>query len=294
MILFASVLLSSCRNKEEISNSNLTIKLNVFPQELNELGENVSDLFRISITLQNITTKKNYHYDLDNENEYCAKTKLDAGIYKISYIYSNEFITGISADVNEKEVEIKNKEESVLKVYIENKEEFIQRCNNLKPLDEILEADKYSRIVQFKGVLISLENIMESISIRENSIGLGTIMPYESKIVNDMDSGVTVTLQNQTNETLSWDECVPIKIRFENNNVIFGKGIKMTSGISEVCHSEKGLYGLPDKFDGNILLTYNLDNTSAIYIDETSGDKLTLDFDAGGNYIRSIVYEFIQ
>lgn len=75
MILFASVLLSSCGNKEEISNSNLTIKLNEFPQELNELGENVSDLFRISITLQNITTKKNYHYDLDNENEYCAKTK---------------------------------------------------------------------------------------------------------------------------------------------------------------------------------------------------------------------------
>lgn len=42
LILFASVLLSSCGSKEEISNSNLTIKLNEFPQELNELGDRVS------------------------------------------------------------------------------------------------------------------------------------------------------------------------------------------------------------------------------------------------------------
>ena len=61
--------------------------------------------------------------------------------------------------------------------------------------------------------------------------------------------------------------------------------------IREIVHDEHGIYGKPDELGGSIFWTSGLDTTSAIYIDDNTGNTITIETD-NDKYIKLIKYEF--
>ncbi len=264
------------------------VRLESIPSEFRMLGDNVQELLYIEVVLQNITTEKKYEFTLNMENNFQQEAFLYPGVYKVSGCSESPYFINMDTATRQQDLEVGRDKDNEITVYIENPEEFADMVWNMQPIREVTQIDKFSRQIQWKGQMIDLEKIMDYVEFSSDE----TVKGYEQIILFNSDDCVRVTLQNQTAQEVSWQECKLIKVQFVRPNAIFAQGVKVGMPVKEIAHAQEGLYGTPDSLTGSIFFALGTDRVGIVYYDAASGDRLTLESNSGGEYIYSISYEF--
>lgn len=264
------------------------VRLESIPSEFKMLDDNIQELLNIEVVLQNITTEKRYEFTLNMENDFRQEASLYPGVYKVNGCSAFPYFICMDAAARQQDLEVGRDKDNEITVYIENPEEFTDMVWDMQPIREVTQLDKFSRQIQWNGQIIDLEHIMDYVEFSSDQ----TVRGYEQITLFNSDNRVRVTLQNQTAQQVSWQECKLIKVQFERPNAIFAQGVKVGMPVREIAHAQEGIYGTPDSLTGSILFALGTDNVGIVYYDEASGDRLTLESNSSGNYIYSITYEF--
>ena len=265
------------------------VRLEDIPQEFRMLGDNVQEMLEITVILENITTERQYRFELNTENNFQQNASLNPGVYKVYRCDDSPYFLNMIIATRQEDLEVGKDKENEFTVYIENLEEFTDLVWDMQPIREVTQLDKFSRQIQWSGQIIDLEHIMDYI---EFSSSQETVKAYEQITMYNADALAWVTLQNQTGQEVSPKECKLIKVTFGKSNVIFGQGVKVGMPVKEIAHAKEGIYGTPDSLTGSILFAAGVDKVGMVYYDKSSGDRLTIESDPEGKFISRIVYEF--
>lgn len=293
--LFAVFSLTGCgkNGKLDEGSCDCTISLVDLPKEFSMLEDNIRNNFEVNVILKNITSEKLYHVTLLEKEDFNKELHLHPGIYQVYGVGSNQSSnTGITLAADAESVELKEDSPVSIQIRISNPEEFSSHWMSIQPMPEMLLAEKYGGLVQINRQIFDLR--AEDNSALFDALDLNydkEVRAYEKIEVSNSEKGITLTLQNQTDDTTDWKNCRVIGIYVTKNNAVFPQGVTLGMAPSAVCHEETGLYGAPDKLTGSLLFGWHLDDTYAVYNDPYSGDKLTLDLGTDGDEIRSIRYE---
>lgn len=297
--LMLTLALAGCGNKNgklDEGDCKCTISFVDIPKELSMLEENVQKNFSIHLTLKNITTEKLYYITLDPDNHFQKEISLHPGVYMVYTPYASQSSnTGISMAADVEKVELSADKPSEIHVFVDNTEEFTQHWMSVQPMPEMILAEKFDGHIQINRQIINLRADNASELIAQLDITYENQVPAYGKIeVSDGQMGVRLTLQNQSDSPADWHSCKLIGIYVFKNNVVFPQGVTLGMSPETVCHSTDGLYGEPDNFSRSLLYGWGFDDTYAIYKDEATGDKITLNLGAGNSSIQSIQYELAQ
>lgn len=262
------------------------VSLESIPQEFKMLGDNEKDLLEIGVALENITTERKYYFILDEENGFKQEATLYPGVYKVYYYISSPSFLHMQIAARQEQLDVARDKVNEMTLYIKNQEEFSDLVWNFQPVREIMQLDKFSRKAQWQGQIIDLERITDYIDFEYDQ----PVKGYDQ--VTIFNSGVEITVQNQTSEAASWKECKLIKVQVAGTSLIFAQGARVGMSVQEIAHADEGIYGTPDSMGGAFLIGMGMDGTSMMYYDESSGDRLTLECTASGDYISNITYEF--
>lgn len=259
------------------------------------IEENLLSQFAINCILTNITTEKYYYITLNKENNYTAEVSLNPRTYEIDSNVDMAQNTGITVKASAKNITLSKKEKKKISFTIKNPKKLSEIVNSVQPLPDILSADKFSQQIQLDGKVISIKDIVPYLNlIYEDGGKVGndcTIEAYEKINLKDKKRGITITLQNKTDNELSYNKCDIIAIKLSKNRAVFPGGVTIGMSPSSVCHKSDGIYGKPDKFNGSLLYGWGYANTKAIYLNSNSGDRLTIEMGPDGSYVNSIKYE---
>ncbi|MDE7222752.1 MAG: hypothetical protein K2O34_03090 [Acetatifactor sp.] len=264
------------------------VRLEDIPSEFKMLGDNIQESLNIKVVLQNITTEKTYEFALNMENDFKQEAFLYPGVYKVNSCFAAPYYICMDTETRQQDLEVSGDKENEITVYIENPEEFSDLVWDMQPIREVTQLDRFSRQIQWKGQIIDLEHIMDYMEFSSDQ----TVRGYEQITLFNSDNRVRVTLQNQTAQEVSWQECKLIRVQFERPNAIFAQDVKVGMPVKDIVHAQEGIYGTPDSLTGSILFAVGADSVGMVYYDEASGDRLTLDSDGSGDYIYRITYEF--
>ncbi len=262
------------------------VSLESIPQEFKMLGDNDKSLLEIGVALENISTERKYYFILDEENDFKQEATLYPGVYKVYYYRSSPSFLHMQIAARQEQLDVARDKVNEMTLYIKNQEEFSDLVWNFQPVREIMQLDMFSRKAQWQGQIIDLERITDYIDFEYDQ----PVKGYDQ--VTIFNSGVEITVQNQTSEAASWKECKLIKVRVAGTSLIFAQGARVGMSVQEIAHADEGIYGTPDSMGGAFLIGMGMDGTSMVYYDESSGDRLTLECTASGDYISNITYEF--
>ncbi|MDL2301559.1 hypothetical protein LJC58_04300 [Lachnospiraceae bacterium OttesenSCG-928-D06] len=270
----------------------LAVSMETIPKELNYVNENLYDNLSVFVNLENLANENHYKVALNAENDFSEDLYLNPGEYRITSCYTSPSgLQVLSVDTRQEKVSLSYEEEDELDVFIDNYDAYIQWVNHNVAGAEILQSDKFSRKVQIQGEMVLLDELMEKYVFAPES-NMETVYPYKEIEVKNKDLGITLTLQNQTSESLSYKQCTVIGATFNGNHVILGGGVRLGMDITSVSHDKTGIYGIPDYCKGTVLIGTGYDSTDMIYLDEKSGDRITLTYHPERNYIMTIHYEY--
>ncbi|MDE6014780.1 MAG: hypothetical protein K2H41_03610 [Acetatifactor sp.] len=296
--LFLTLALAGCgkTGKLDEGDCKCTISFVDIPRELSMLEDNVKKNFSIQLTLKNITNEKQYHITLDQDNSFKKEISLHPGVYSIYTLYASQSSnTGISMAADVQSVELSADKPSEIHVFVDNAEEFTQHWMSVQPMPEMILADKFDGHIQINRQIVDLRADNASELISQLDVTYENQVPAYGKIeVSDGQMGVRLTLQNQSDSPADWHSCKLIGIYVFKNNVVFPQGVTLGMSPETVCHNTEGLYGEPDKFSRSLLYGWGFDDTYAIYKDEKTGDKITVNLGSGNSSIQSIQYDLAQ
>ncbi|MBO4981315.1 MAG: hypothetical protein J6C84_05395 [Lachnospiraceae bacterium] len=284
--------LSGCGKKGRLDEGNCkcSISFTDIPKEFGMLEENLSDTFEINVCLKNTINETPYYITLNKENDYSAQISLHPGTYQICYVSNNmEKYNGISVAANVENVTLSEDTPEEILISVDNQEAFTQNWMATQPMPEMLLADKFSGQIQINRRIVNIRDILSELTLEASSDS--PVRPYQKLELSDQERGITVTVLNNSEESLPWTGCEVIGIRVCKNNVVFPEGVTLGMSAKKVLHKTDGLYGEPDRFSGSPLLGWGLDDTRVIYSDPDSGNKITIGLSSGGTYITDITYE---
>lgn len=284
--------LSGCGKKGRLDEGSCkcTISFTDIPKEFGMLEENLSDTFEINVCLKNSINETSYYITLNRENDYSAQISLNPGTYQVCYVTNNMAkYNGISVAANVENITLSEDTAEEILISVDNTEEFTQNWMATRPMPEMLLADKFSGQIQINRKVIHIRDILPELTLEASSDS--PVHPYEKMTLSDQELGITVTVLNNSEESLPWTGCEVIGIRVYKNNVVFPEGVTLGMSAKKVLHKTDGLYGEPDHFRGSPLLSWGADDTRAIYSDPDSGNRITIGLSSGGTYITDITYE---
>lgn len=257
------------------------------PKELEMLDENVLEQFVINVELENIYSEKSIDVELTAENDFCKELKLVPGTYLVKYCYAGPHkLVPLEVGAKQEKLELKRDTPLSVDVVITNGEEFADWAWSSEPTREILEENAFSHRVQFEGQLIDVTQITDYVEFTyDNKVG-----GYDKAVISNEEKGVTIVVQNQSKTAAEWQDCRLAEVSFWKNNVVWGQGAFVGMEVKAAVHAKEGLYGMPDDMSGTVLAGLGYDSTYVSYIEENSGDKLTLEIAPDGEYIAEICY----
>ena len=262
------------------------------PKELSMLEENLQENFAVSVTLKNISNEKLYRIVLNEDNDFKKEVSLNPGVYQVYGVNaSNSNNIGLTLVADKESVTLAADMPVAIRVEVEDTEAFTQHWMSVQPMPEMILAEKFDGIIQLNRKVFNLHTDSSAIISELNLSHEGQVAAYDKIEVSDADMGITLTLQNQTDTPVDWRSCTVAGIYVYKNNVVFPQGVTLGMAPQAVCNAEEGHYGKPDSFTGSLLYGMGFDDTSAIYHDPESGDKLTINLGSGDSSIRSIRYE---
>jgi len=253
------------------------------------LEQRIQDAMKIELTLENITTNKKYDIELTKDNHFAQEVSLDPGTYLVESIYcSTELETGIQVKALQESLILEPEKNGRLDVVISNEEDLTKQWIDLAPLPDIILADKYSRQIQLDRKLCSLDEIVSAINPGDID---RNVKAHDKKEFSDSEKGITVTVQNMTEQMQDISACKVLSVKFERNCVVFPGGIRLGDLVENVCHKKSGIYGEPTSFTGLALWGWKLDTAYVVYQDAATKDRITLTLDKNCNEIVSFLYE---
>lgn len=298
LCLMTAAIFTGCgrQGKLDEGDCKCTVSFVDIPKELSMLEENVQKNFSIELTLKNITNEKLYHITLDQDNAFSREISLHPGVYAVYTPYASQSAyTGISLAADAQSVELSADAPVELHIYVDNTDELTKHWMSVQPMPEMLLAEKFDALIQINRQIVDLrsDNISQLIAQLDLSYD-GQVPAYGKIELTDNSLGVQLTLQNQSDAPADWQSCKLLGIKVSRNNVVFPQGVTLGMAPGAVCNNAKGLYGEPDSFTGSLLYGDGFDNTYAIYRDETTGDRITLNLGYDGSSIVGIQYELAQ
>ncbi|MCM1112979.1 MAG: hypothetical protein NC399_06960 [Muribaculum sp.] len=293
--LLLALSLSGCgkMGKLDEGDCKCTISFVDIPREFTMLEENVQKNFVIHLTLRNINTEKYYSIELSQSNAFRKEISLHPGIYTVSSPSSSQSSNAeISLSADADSVELSAETPVEIHISVDNPEEFTLHWMAVQPMPEMILADKFDGRIQINRTLVDLRADNASDLISQLDLSYENQVPAYGKIeLTDAEMGVKLTLQNQTDAPADWHTCKLVELYVYKNNVVFPQGVTLGMSPEKICNKTEGLYGEPDNFTGSLLYGWGFDDTSAIYKDESTGDKITLNLGAGNRSLQSIRYE---
>lgn len=265
------------------------ISLETIPSEF--LVEEDGKDFRtyISILITNMSSGKSYLIDLNKDNKFRESISIDSGTYKIDYCYfSSRYISGVNIESREENVKLTKESEGHINLYVSNLDEVPSLVNYTTATEEIVNADKFSKLIKIGEQVFSLEDILSHVSFSNN---YSSVAPYSEITLTNKDYGLSVTLVNTLNESVPWEQCKVKSVNISSYNAILPGGLNLYMPMKEIVNERNGVYGKPDKFNGSIFWIYFKEKINATYIDENTGDRIIIKSNNSKD-IKLITYEF--
>lgn len=282
--------LSACSNPD-VNRWNATCHMaveNLPPQ----LPPTLQDHIDISVTLRDTTTNKLIFNHLSAQNAFQQTLALKPGKYEVTSVYtSNHYLDLLAVRSPVTEFEVSKNSQFYLPIQITDVPSLVESIQANQPKAEILALDPYARQIQYRGQIIDLNRIQEiMVFSRDQSKRLS---PAETAFIpSTSHSGVAIKVQNKSQSFQSIQEASLIGVKFTNSNTVLPKGIQIGSSIEQIAHAQKGLLGSPNYCLGSPIS--GLDHLTLVYLDDASGDKISLFVRANTNIIYDILYEFEQ
>jgi len=292
--LASSILLTGCHSKNSINEGECKCNISFveIPKELSMLEENLQENFEVTVTLKNIANDREYIITLDEDNSFKEEISLNPGVYQVYNIYAeNGTNMGLKLASKEDSVTLSKDTLGAIHIYVENQEDFTEHWMSVQPMPEMILAEKFDGAIQINRKVLNLHTDSAAIIAELDLSHEGQVAPYAKIEVKDPNMGITLTLQNQTDNPTEWRNCTITGIYVYKNNAVFPQGVTIGMAPEKVCNAETGLYGEPDSFTGSLLYGTGFDDTYAIYNDSVNGDKLTINLGSNDSAIRSIHYE---
>lgn len=266
--------------------------INVVAQDKSSAFMNIDDDIRnqieIEVVLQNIITERKYSITLSKDNSFLYEAKLFPGTYRVVSVESsmNEY-TGMHVAATDEVVEIDRESSKILRVAIDNEQEFIEFQNNLVASDDIVMLPRFSRKLMISGTMVDVQDAMIALGIQSNE----QVKPYAKCEIEDEIHGIELTVLNDSSSSKPASECKIIAIHIKKSTAMLPGGITLGMQAETICNKETGLYGEPTGFEGVAMYGQGLGDVKAIYLDNESGDKISLEINSREGYITGIIYE---
>lgn len=263
------------------------------PQEYNDLPAEIRENTTFYLSVSNPSADKHYSIKLTEDNGYSEVTDLLPGTYTVSHVtVSNHLLEPISAVSQTQSLTIEQGTASALPVFLSNPEGLTQLIQQNKAAEAILNEGIYSRKVQYAGSVYDMQElseIMDFTSQEESHISYGDIAYRPSK----SHIGVSMIVQN-TNDSgsLPISQCQLIGFRFSNSSAVLPKGLTVGLPAEKIAHAKTGLLGTPNYCLGTPLIGMGIDQSTFVYLDKDSGDRISIEIDSSKGYVRTITYEF--
>ena len=279
--------MTGCGKNTLEGDSECTIALENVPKELEMLDENVQKQFYISVVLENIYAQESVRVELNAENDFKEELKLQPGTYLIKDCFASvSYLVPVEVETKQEKIELTKDTPLTVDVIITNQEEVADWVWNGEASREILQADTFSRKVQFEGQMIDVSQITDYVEFTSEN----QVRALEKATLHNTEKGVSIVVLNETESDADWKACKLMEVRFTKNNAIWAQGAHVGMAVKEAVHMEEGLYGKPDSMSGTVLMGIGYNNTLASWTDKGTGDKLTLEIVPDGDYISEIIY----
>lgn len=298
VIVAFGLLLAGCQKQGKLDDGDCKLKLELtdMPVSFDDLPDNIKRLCEVEVTLKNISNEKKYTMHLNNDNGFKAEASLNPGIYQVEKCEEpNDEVLQFTPEIKDASITLqKGKDVKKLKVDIKDITEFEKSIKNAEPSKKIVGLDMFSRKIQIDGHVIAMKDILKkNLSVfRGMDIELKDINVEPNERDEVSGNGITVEVYNTSSKTLNAAKCKVLSIEITKNIAVLPKGVRFGMSMQEICNAKNGLYKMPDKCKGPLLLAYELDNITATYHDKVSGDKITITFNCDGWYINNIKYQF--
>ena len=285
-------MLTGCTNYGKLDEGNTAcqVVLDNLPVEFYKLPENVTNVFDIVITLSNASTGRKYDFVLNEANSFSCDATLDTGTYKLlSYSCESVYVPNIEIDFETDELIVSPNGDNTMAVSLTEGDALIAWINASTPYDNIISRDKFSRTLQLEGSVISMTDIIDSYEFEHSA---DMVAPHNQIVVSNAYYGLDITVVNNTSASLRARDCDASKISCTTNYAVFPGGISLASTPEELLNNKTGIYGMPSHISGDFLYGSHYNTQTVEYLDEVSGDKITIIIDTNDNRIISIDYEF--
>ena len=288
IVLVILIVLGGCGRNVTEQECECLVELTGLPKDMDKLDENIREQLYVSLTLENIYTKKRVQLRLREEDGFKKELELAPGTYRVLYYYASDRDI-LPWEVKEKResVELVKGKKEVLQMEVTNPEEVTDWIWNMQAGREILQADAFSHKVQYGGQMMDVEVLVSQMNFEYE----GEIQPYDMKEITS-NEGITIVMLNETEDIQDWRNCTLKSIAFSRSDIIWAQGAYVGMEVKKAVHAEEGLYGKPTGMSGTILAGADYAQTNVSWLDGKSGDKLTLRIHADGSHIDRILYEF--
>lgn len=295
VLCLALSLLGGCGRSAKAGGATCTVYLDSMPQEFSMLPESVRQEFEISVTLRSVANDKKHQVKLTEENGFRQVLNLSPGPYDVYWCYAGSpDVVQLSVEPGVQSLTLDRTTPGILPVLVKDAAAFSQTMLANVPTEGILQAAPYSRRVQYRGQLTTIEELRASLTFVPADT-TKRLKPAEVAYVPaTTDKGVAMVVQNQTKGNLSLQECTFVGLRFSVGNVVMPTGVAIGMDIGQVSHAKTGRMGKPDYFTGTPLMGIGYDKSTAVYLDYESGDRISLEVDASNSFITAITYEFAK
>lgn len=284
-VLYGNTVMGDC----SLNVAFLNVLANSSEGSFQAINEDIRGQVEIKVELQNIITERKYLITLNPANGYFYTAKLNPGTYRVIDVDgSMSKYTGMHLSAGSDTVElVRGNDSSNLSIYIDNEEEFLAFQNNLKPEMEIITTGRFSRKLWMDSEIIDIQDVTNHISVDSDTM----VKPYAKCDIHDEAKGIKVTYLNDSSEVRSWRACKVIGITLDKSCALLPGGVTLGMKTETVCNKDTGLYGEPHGFEGVAIYGLPIGDLRAVYKDQNSGDKLSLQLDSMNGYITGITYE---
>ncbi len=289
-LLFGVLCMTGCTKSGKLDEGNIAcvIELETIPAEFDALNEDMQRQLDIEVYLCNEVKERTYSVHLNRENGFRQEAMLNPGFYQVRWCTESPYFLHITAKTRENVLEVGGDKSNYLGVYVSNPEELAANLLWMEPSEEILGLDPYSRRVQWKGQVIEIEEIGNYVDFEYDQ----PVRAYEQASFANMEERVGITVINETDHELPWQECAVQSVTFNSTNAVLPGGTMVGMPLGEMVHKENGSFGTPDSLEGSVLIGAGVDAIRAVYLDNSSGDKITVSTDLAAEHIIKITYEF--
>ena len=289
-LLFCMICMTGCTKSGKLDEGNIAcvIELEEIPAEFDALNEDMQKQLDIEVFLSNEIKERTYTIHLNKENGFRQEAMLNPGFYQVKWCTESPSFLHITAETRQAVLEVGGDKSNYLGVYVSNQEELAANLQWMEVSEEILGLDLYSRRVQWKGQVIDLKDIVNYVDFEYSQ----PVRAYDQAAFANLAERVGITVINETDHELPWQECAVQSVTFSSTNAVLPGGTMVGMSLGELVHKESGSFGTPDSLEGSVLIGAGVDQIRAVYLDNGSGDKITVSTDPAAEHIIKITYEF--